>query len=267
MTAQLVRSESQTLPRGAVTYSIWVWSTVPSRLVTVTVSTAGRALGVPTFGLCPARAGETCSIGSMPAYQAFEVLVTDQIGKKATTGEQITMTAVVQGDAQSPSNAALSPAEAAVSTVLGQRSSSSSSPTGSGTAPTSIPGLPGTTVTPGGLSGLFPTVTPSPTPSAGANRRSPQRKVARVTSTASSLPLDTRLIGGQLAGLAVLAAAVTMVMARLSLRTPQPALASTPAPETPAPESPAPQSDGDAGTTASAADASEPSGSRKPANP
>jgi hypothetical protein len=35
------------------------------------------------------------------------------------------------------------------------------------------------------------------------------------------LPLDPRLIGGQLAGLAVLAAAITMAVARLSLRTPQ----------------------------------------------
>jgi hypothetical protein len=63
--------------------------------------------------------------------------------------------------------------------------------------------------------------------------------VSRATSTASSLPLDPRLIGGQLAGLAVLAAAVTMVMARLSLRTPQrasvppsgPAAAAAPPPE------------------------------------
>jgi len=36
------------------------------------------------------------------------------------------------------------------------------------------------------------------------------------------VPLDARLIGGQLAGLAVLAAAVTIAIARLSLRTPKP---------------------------------------------
>jgi len=36
------------------------------------------------------------------------------------------------------------------------------------------------------------------------------------------VPLDARLIGGQLAGLAVLAAAVTIAIARLSLRAPKP---------------------------------------------
>jgi hypothetical protein len=36
------------------------------------------------------------------------------------------------------------------------------------------------------------------------------------------VPVDARLIGGQLAGLAVLAAAVTIAIARLSLRTSKP---------------------------------------------
>ena len=38
----------------------------------------------------------------------------------------------------------------------------------------------------------------------------------------ASFPLDKRLIGGQLIGLAVLAAAVTIAVARLSLRRPRP---------------------------------------------
>jgi hypothetical protein len=220
-------------------------------------------MGTPAFRLCPARRGDTCSIGSLPAYQAFELVVTDKIGKKATTGEEISMTAVVQGDAQTPSGVALSPAEAAVSTVLGRRSSSSSTSTsepGSTAPATSLPGLPGTTVTPGSISGLFPTITPSSSPPAG-RRESSKHKVAGATSTASSLPLDPRLIGGQLAGLAVLATAITMVVARLSLRTPAPAAPApgTPAPEAPTPQTPAPQGEGDAESTASAADASEPS--------
>ncbi len=68
-------------------------------------------------------------------------------------------------------------------------------------------------------------MTPSATtPTASASRRG-KAKVTKAISTASSLPLDPRLVGGQLAGLAVLAAAITMVVARLSLRTPQPASA------------------------------------------
>jgi hypothetical protein len=39
---------------------------------------------------------------------------------------------------------------------------------------------------------------------------------------AATVPLDARLIGGQLAGLAVLFGAVTIAIARLSLRAPEP---------------------------------------------
>jgi hypothetical protein len=38
----------------------------------------------------------------------------------------------------------------------------------------------------------------------------------------ATLPLNTRLIGGQLAGLAVLATAIAIAIARLSLRAPRP---------------------------------------------
>jgi len=175
--------------------------------------------------LCPRVHRRTCSIGSLPAYQALEVLVTDHIRKKATPGEQISLTVVVQG-AEAQSGGALSPAEATVSTVLDHRSSSPTVPVGTGSLPATVPGLPGTTVTPGSISSLFPVVTPSPSPS--VNSSNGKRRVTKATSAASSLPLDPRLIGGQLAGLAVLAAAITMVVARLSLRTPQLASAASP---------------------------------------
>jgi hypothetical protein len=42
-----------------------------------------------------------------------------------------------------------------------------------------------------------------------------------VTDTADSLPLSTRLLGGQVLGLAVLAAALVIAIARLSLREPR----------------------------------------------
>lgn len=165
----------------------------------------------PRFTLCPAPRKTVCTIGALPANQAFELLVEAHIGTKATAGEQITLILAVQG-------AALSPAEAAVTAVVGQ-----TSPT-----PSPVPTLPvltfppfSSTVTPPSLAGLFPVVTPSPTPSPTSKPRS-HGGVAAVTPTASTLPLDPRLIGGQLAGLAVLAAAITMVVARLSLRTPQP---------------------------------------------
>jgi hypothetical protein len=85
--------------------------------------------------------------------------------------------------------------------------------------------VPGTGTTVGNPVNLFPTVTPgssaSPNPtSAVPGSRHPRRVNAAVAS--AILPLDPRLIGGQLAGLAVLAGAVAIAIARLSLRTPRP---------------------------------------------
>jgi hypothetical protein len=250
VTAQLDRSESQIRPGGIVTYSVWVWSTIAADRITTSVSSSGKSVLTPRYTLCPAIHGASCSVGSLPAYQAHELVITDQIGRKAAVGEQIGLSVDVQGVPATPATT-LSPAVASISTLVGQ---ASSSPTpintgtagdGSGLPPGTIPGLPGTTITPSGLASLFPVVTPSPTP-VSSQTPSSKHKVTRATSTASSLPIDPRLIGGQLAGLAVLVAAITMVVARLSLRTPQLAgaagsggTAPPKTPEAPAPPAPA----------------------------
>jgi len=138
-------------------------------------------------------------------------MVTDQVRATASTGDPITLAVTVSG-------ASLSPAEAAITTVIGQAGQTPTSSPLPTLPPAALAPIPGATITPAGLSGLFPTVTPQATPSSKASRG---RKLAGITQTSSALPLDPRLIGGQLAGLAVLAAAITMVVARLSLRTPQ----------------------------------------------
>ncbi len=208
-----MQHQSESRAGGDLTYAIWVWSTGAAKQVSANASVSGYAARAPKFTLCPSAHATICSIGSLPANQAFELLVRVHIGAKAKTGEQITLTVTVQA-------AALSPAEAAITALVSQ-----ASPTPAPTSPfptlppVTFPALPGTTVTPTNLSGLFPVVTPSPTPSPSHRRHN--RSQTEVSPTASTLPFDPRLIGGQLAGLAVLAAAITMAVARLSLRTPQ----------------------------------------------
>jgi hypothetical protein len=169
----------------------------------------------PRYTLCPAAHGTKCTIGTLPANQAFELMITDKVRAAATIGAAITLTVNVDA-------ASLSPAEAAVTTVVSQRSHA---PVGNSVPPlppTTLQPIPGATITPPSLGGLFPTVTPLASPAA-KQKHQQSRKAARIAQTSSALPLDPRLIGGQLAGLAVLAAAITMVVARLSLRTAQPA--------------------------------------------
>lgn len=176
----------------------------------------------PRFTVCPAKHGTACRIGTLPANQAFGLTVTDKVRAKATPGVPITFAITVSGTS-------LSPAEASVTTSVG----SAAGPTPTSTPvptlpPTTLEPVAGSTVTPPSLSELFPTVTPQPTsssPSSGKATVAHHRRPARATEVSSAVPLDPRLIGGQLAGLAVLAAAITMVVARLSLRTPQSAAA------------------------------------------
>ena len=67
--------------------------------------------------------------------------------------------------------------------------------------------------------GLFPTVGPA-TPGASAGSL-PNARGVQVTEVSDSFPLGTRLLGGQVLSLAVLAAALVIVIARLSLREPR----------------------------------------------
>jgi hypothetical protein len=175
----------------------------------------------PRFTLCPLAHRTTCKIGTLPANQALELVVTDKVRATAKVGRPINVTVTAGA-------ASLSPASASITTSVSQ---SGQAPVTGGTVPSlppvSFAPIPGATISPSGLSGLFPVVTPSPSASSAA--RSTHR-LAGVTQSSSALPLDPRLIGAQLAGLAVLAAAITMVVARLSLRTPQ---ASSPGPAAP----------------------------------
>jgi hypothetical protein len=63
----------------------------------------------------------------------------------------------------------------------------------------------------------FPQVSPSPTPDP-----TPAAVPLHVSDVSASFPLAMRLVGGQIVGLAVLATAVTIAVARLTLRRQRP---------------------------------------------
>jgi hypothetical protein len=201
-----------------------VWSTGgTSKAVTVSVRVARvRNVAPPRYTVCPSTSGETCSLGNLPAGQADELQAGSLVAKAATGGEQVDLTASASGrDARSFA--------ASGSVVVAAKPSPSPTPTT--TTPEATSTLPPVTIPTGGTTtgtppaGLFPTISPSPSSSDGVGfppvRRQGHHRT-RVATDAAILPLDPRLIGGQLAGLAVLAGAIAIAIARLSLRKPRP---------------------------------------------
>jgi len=207
-----------------VTYTVWVWSTHGSTK-NVTVSAAvqqTQGTATPQFSICPAPSGATCALGNLPQGQADELHVRVAVQKDATIGHHVTLIANAKAK-----NATSFTASASVRIIPRRKPAPAATtppPSTSSLPPLSTfpaPALPDPLSSAGkDPSGLFPTV--SPQPSAGpAARSSAGRKSTRrirATSVAATLPLNMRLIGGQLAGLVVLAAAIAIAITRLSLR-------------------------------------------------
>jgi hypothetical protein len=178
------------------------------------------------FTVCPSARGTVCKVGNLPVGQADELLASVKVGHSATVGKKVTLTATASGKSASSFHAAAS-VVIATAPQVSPSPSSSIPPLPSLPAPTlpgSVLGLSGTGIGPGNPGNLFPTVTPgasaSPTSPATGSGRNPHR--VNAVPASATLPLDPRLIGGQLAGLAVLAGAIAIAIARLSLRTQRP---------------------------------------------
>jgi hypothetical protein len=203
------------------TYVIWVWSTHGSTK-RVTVSAAIRHIkgtGTLRFSVCPHASGTTCALGNLPSGQADELQARVAVRKDARRGDHLTLTAKATAK-----DAASFSASGSVKIISARRPDPATSP-----APTTspLPPLPPLPAAPNPAaagtnpSGLFPTVSPKPTASPAAAGHKNSRGI-RATSVSDTLPLTPRLIGGQLAGLVVLAAAFAIAIARLSFRTPRP---------------------------------------------
>jgi hypothetical protein len=219
-------------PGGTASYAIWVWPLGgEAKGITVTASAKVTAAITPKFSVCPSASGATCAVGTLDASQADELLAEVTVPKTAKTGQHATLTVAAKATGASAAtpasvtaliSAAATATPGATSPSTGSAGVGATLPAGllpltpSGLASTSaaLPFLPGPTTDPGGL---FPTVAPA-SPSAGTQ---PNSRGAPVTEASDSLPLSTRLLGGQVLGLAVLAAALVIAIARLSLREPR----------------------------------------------
>jgi hypothetical protein len=238
VSVQSLSAASGVRPGGTATYAVWVWpSGGTAKGITVTASAKVSAAVAPRFSVCPAASGATCAVGTLADGQADELQAVVTVPKTAKAGQHATLTATSKATgATSATPASASVLIAAKATPKPSASTSTGPTISSGvgtTLPTGVLPLP---LTPAGVAssaalpilpnptsdpgGLFPTVGPSATPSATAGTL-PNARGVRVTDASNSFPLSTRLLGGQVLGLAVLAAALIIAIARLSLREPR----------------------------------------------
>jgi hypothetical protein len=181
----------------------------------------GADADAPGFTVCSQPSGDVCTVGDLLTSQSDELVAAAKVRNSASAGEKITLTATVRA-----SKATSFHADATIDVVA--PSSTSGSTSTSDNAGDSLPGTSASMPPDSALTspvdsnpaGLFPTV--SPGPRAGTKGKAGKDPAADATTVSSILPLNSRLIGGQLAGLAVLAAAIAIAITRLSLRTERP---------------------------------------------
>ena len=231
MKIQTLGDVSSVDPHTTVRYAIWVWlSSGTNGTAKIRLSASPSSVS-PTFSVCVPSGRSDCKIGGLNAGQHVEV----QARLKAPDRSHRHVTLTATATSADASNSA----SASATVDIKRKHSSSDSSTSStqnagdgGTIPSTylptgtVPGIgiqPSSGIQPtGNLGSAFPQVSPSPSAAAGTGAAS-HRPSTKTIDLSAGLPLDVRLIGGQVIGLAVLAAAVTIAVARLSLRKqPQP---------------------------------------------
>jgi hypothetical protein len=170
-----------------------------------------------------------CKVGGLNARQHVEVQA--KLKAPSLSHHHVTLTASATSADASNSASASTTVDIKRKSSGGGSSTSSTQNAGDGTTigtipPTDLPTgtVPGLGIQPtGNLGSAFPQVSPSPSATDPAPGAASHRPSTKTIDLSAGLPLDVRLIGGQVIGLAILAAAVTIAVARLSLRRqPQP---------------------------------------------
>jgi hypothetical protein len=224
---QTLNNVSSVDPHTTIRYAIWVWlSSGTNGTAKITLSASPSSVS-PTFTVCAPSGRSDCKVGGLNAGQHVQLQA--KLKAPGRSHRHVTLTATAtSADA---SNSASASATVDIKRKKPDNDSSSQTQNaGDGTTipPNSLPtgtiaGLSGLGVqSTGNLGSAFPQVSPSPSAS-GATATAGHGHSTKTIDLSAGLPLDVRLIGGQVIGLAVLAAAVTIAVARLSLRKqPQP---------------------------------------------
>jgi hypothetical protein len=240
---QAVTARPGVHPGGTARYAIWAWPEGGAAAgVTVTVGgTVGGNDVTPQFTACPAASGRTCTAGGIAGGTSDELAATINVPGRATAGEQTVLTATARAsDAAAPPAAGAAGAAVTITAKPSATRPGTPAPVsgaaGAGLGATLPAGLPPTLpsagdpaaslfelpgpVTPAGSPGsLFPVVTPQQSASPDSEVL-PGTRGIRAADAAAAFPFGTRLIGGELGGLAVLAAALALAIVRFSLRRP-----------------------------------------------
>jgi len=225
---QTLDNVSSVDPHTTVRYAIWVWlSSGTNGTAKITLSASPSSVS-PTFTVCAPSGRSDCKVGGLNA--GAHVQLQAKLKAPGRSHHHVTLTATAtSADA---SNSASASATVDVKRKKSSHNDSSSQTQNAGDGGTfplnnlptgTVSGLAGLGVQPtGDLGSAFPQVSPSPSASGATATRSHGHSTKMIDLSAG-LPLDVRLIGGQVIGLAVLAAAITIAVARLSLRKqPQP---------------------------------------------
>jgi hypothetical protein len=244
LSVQSLNTHRKLRPGGHANYAIWVWLTDgKGGTARIQLSAKPRKLS-PHFTVCQPKGHARCAVGGLDAGQKVELRATIAVPKRAA-GTRITLT--VTG--HSPEAAQGATAKFSM-WVRAHKAAH-----GRSHAPSGVPGTPGVGITlPNGLSlaqlskefssggGLpalptpvsnagsaFPEVAPSQGASTGAAAVLPPPRAIPAADVASTRPLALRLIGGQIIGLAMLAAAVLILLAGLAVRKRRPRQSNDPA--------------------------------------
>jgi hypothetical protein len=239
LSIQSLNSRRVVRPGGHARYAIWVWLTDgKGGSAKVQLSTKPRRFA-SHFTVCQPQGRSTCAVGGLDAGQKVQLRAMIPVPKHAANA-RITLTVTAHSPeaahgvsakfsmwvrAHKSKHAAAHGRSHSQPTAPGIPGVGISLPNGlslqqlsqlgqlsPGVSPGSLPALPAPVSNPGSA---FPQVSPSPSPSAAVL---PPARAIPAADVSATRPLELRLVGGQIVGLALLAAAVIILLARLAVR-------------------------------------------------